>query len=84
MSFAKLVLAAGAAISLTGTAAIADVVCNDEGDCWHVHVRHVYRPEYRLHVYPDDWNWSDEEATTYRWREHEGGGYWREGLWIEF
>jgi hypothetical protein len=71
------------ALALT-TAASADIVCNREGDCWHVRDRHAYRPEFGITVHPDHWKWEDHERTRYRWREHEGRGYWRDGRWIEF
>jgi hypothetical protein len=79
----KPLLGAFFGLALTATGASAAIVCNDEGDCWHVRDRLDYRPEWRLHVYPDDWKWSDRENRRYRWREHEGRGYWREGRWIE-
>ena len=28
------------AVALTASSALADVVCNSEGDCWHVKERH--------------------------------------------
>ena len=38
--------------------------------------------EFGLHVYGDDWKWTDNHR--YRWREHDGRGYWNKGVWIEF
>jgi hypothetical protein len=35
-------------------------------DCWHVKEKYDYKPEFGLHVYGDDWKWSDE--NKYRWR----------------
>jgi hypothetical protein len=80
-AFAKSLLAGACALALTGTAATAAVVCNEEGECWHVRGKAEYGPELRLRVYPDNWNWSRSEH--YRWREHTGRGYWRGGNWIE-
>jgi hypothetical protein len=68
-------------LALTATAASAEIVCNDDGDCWHVK-RHDYGPELKLHVHPDSWKWGEHERTKYRFREHEGHGYWRSGVWI--
>jgi len=59
----------------------ADVVCNGEGECWHVKEHREYKPELKLYVHPDDWKWGEKEH--YKWREHEGHGYWRGGVWIE-
>jgi hypothetical protein len=73
-------LIAASALALATTSASAAIVCNDEGDCWHVRGHVDYRPEFRLRVHPDDWKWGHTEH--YRWREHEGRGYWRGGVWI--
>src|SRR5947207_2671609 len=77
----KALLVGAAALTLASASASAAVICNDDGDCWHVRGRADYRPELRLHIYPDDWEW--RETEHYRWREHEGYGYWRSGAWID-
>jgi hypothetical protein len=83
MSFKKKLVAIGAAaLALAATSASAAVVCNDEGDCWHVKGEAKYKPELKLHVYGDDWKFADKDKDRYRWREHEGRGYWRSGVWI--
>ena len=33
--FTKAILVGASALALTATGASADVVCNDDGDCWH-------------------------------------------------
>lgn len=67
------------------TSASAAVVCNDDGDCWKVKEKYEYKPEFRLHVYDDDWKWAEADNHRYRWREGRAGrGYWRQGVWIEF
>ncbi len=78
---AKAIFLGASALALTATAASAEIVCNDEGDCWHVRQRTEYRPEFKLHVHPDSWKWSDHDH--YKWREHEGHGYWHNGNWLE-
>ena len=83
----KLVLlAALAGIFASTTGASAEIVCNDEGDCWHVKAKHEYKPEFGVRVYTDDWKWADNEEKKYRWHEHDGdeNGYWRKGVWIGF
>ena len=80
-------LAAVAAISVASLAvstmsASAAIVCNREGECWHVRGRYAYRPEFGLTVHENNWRWHDGEHFT--WREHEGRGYWRNGVWIRF
>ena len=71
------------AMAMTTNSASAAIACNAEGYCWHVrHHTYVYRPEYGVVVHPDNWRWSRTEH--YRWREHRGRGYWRNGAWVKF
>ncbi|MGZ6038285.1 MAG: hypothetical protein ACXWKR_06430 [Phenylobacterium sp.] len=63
-------------------AASAHVVCNAEGDCWHVDNRVQY-PHARLTYHPDDWYFHQKWDEQHRWREaHEGRGYWEHGVWV--
>lgn len=75
----------GALVALTvAGAARADVVCNQDGDCWKVKERRTYGPELRLSIHPDNWRWEEKENHRYRWRDAgRGHGYWRDGVWIE-
>ncbi len=75
----KATLVAAGALALGATGASAAVVCNDEGDCWHVKGEAKYKPEVKVHVHPDNWKFADKD---HRWREHGGHGYWRSGVWI--
>jgi hypothetical protein len=68
-------------LAITAGSASADIACNREGECWHVRETHHFRPEHGVKIYPDNWRWAKRER--YRWREHEGRGYWRKGVWIE-
>lgn len=70
------------AVSLISTAASAAIVCNGEGECWHARAEYQFRPEFGLVVHPDNWKW--REGEKFRWREHEGRGYWRGGAWVAF
>jgi hypothetical protein len=79
----KTLLGASFSLALTVTGASAAIVCNGEGDCWHVRDRYEYRPEWGLTVHPDEWRWGEHEHHRYRWREHEGSGYWHGGRWVE-
>jgi hypothetical protein len=67
---------------LSASAASAEIVCNREGDCWHAREHNAYHPEWGIVVHPDDWKWGATEK--YKWREHEGRGYWRNGVWVTF
>lgn len=68
---------------VVATSASAEIVCNREGDCWHVKEHAWIRPEHGLVIHSDNWKWEEREHEKFRWREHEGRGYWREGRWIE-
>ena len=70
------------ALALTATDASARIVCNAEGECWHVRNNYVYRPELGLVIHEDNWHWGANDH--YRWHEHRGRGYWRNGVWITF
>ena len=74
-------LGLGAVVATTG-AASAYVVCNNEGECWHVRDQYTYPTGFGIVVHDDNWRWGD--ADHYRWHEHDGRGYWRNGLWVTF
>lgn len=78
-------LGAGA-LAVTTTSASAEVVCNAAGDCWHVRDHYTYPDNVGVVVHPDDWRWDNPPDATvhYRWHEHDGRGYWRDGVWIQF
>jgi hypothetical protein len=79
-------LISAGALAFTATGASADVVCNDSGDCWHVHNHYDYHPDWHLVVHPDGWAWADADHDHYRWHEPDGDdrGYWHDGVWIKF
>lgn len=74
-------LGLGTLVMAAGTASAA-IVCNGQGYCWHVKEVYTYRPEWGVVVHPDNWQWAQTEHYT--WREHEGRGYWRSGVWVTF
>lgn len=69
------------ALAATAGSASAYVACNRHGDCWHVRDRYNYHPRWGITIHDDNWRW---RGHHYRWREHEGRGYWRNGVWITF
>ena len=82
ISISKAAIIAATAMTLGVSAASAEVVCNEEGDCWRVKERRNYEPSLKLRIMPDDWRW--KEGERYRWRDQgRGHGYWRNGVWIE-
>jgi len=70
-----------ATLALAATGAQAAVVCNSDGDCWRTHETYTYPPAAGVVIHPDTWSWSGDK---YRWREHEGRGYWHSNNWVEF
>jgi predicted porin len=80
MKISSLAVVAASALALSATTASAAIVCNDDGECWHVKHHVNYKPEFKLHVHPDNWKWKGEH---YKWREHGGHGYWRSGVWVD-
>jgi hypothetical protein len=81
----KLAVIPAAALALLGFSSLsasARIVCNSDGDCWHVHEDYVYPPVAGVIIHPDDWRW--QEGENYTWREHPGRGYWRGGAWAPF
>lgn len=83
-SFHLKVLGVAFGCSTLATAAApsqAAVVCNGDGDCWHSHETYTYPPAAGVLVHPDDWRF---EGDGYRWREHEGRGYWHGHDWEAF
>jgi hypothetical protein len=77
----KSILGAVSILAMTTSMASAAIVCNGEGDCWHTRGHDWIRPGWGLTVHPNDWKWRDRDH--YRWREHAGRGYWRDGRWEE-
>jgi hypothetical protein len=71
-----------AALALTAANASAAIVCNDDGDCWHVKDKYAYPPAVHLTMHEDNWKWGGQDH--YKWNEHEGRGYWKGGVWITF
>jgi hypothetical protein len=69
-------------LALAATSASAEIACNAEGQCWHVHRHYAYQPEFGVVVHPDNWRWGPDDH--YVWREHTGRGYWHNGIWVKF
>jgi hypothetical protein len=82
VKLAAAALLGAASLAITASSASAYIVCNGEGECWHVKHRYQYHPEFGLVVHPDGWAWGANEH--YVWREHTGRGYWHNGIWIHF
>ena len=81
----KLALIPAAALALLGLSSLsasARIVCNEGGDCWHVHDDYAYPPSAGVVIHPDDWRW--KEGEHYTWREHPGRGYWHGDAWAPF
>jgi len=87
MSVLKSVLMTAAIASATGavlaaSSASADVVCNRWHECWNVHDRFDYPPGVGITFHTDDWRMRHRD---WHWRDdHDGRGYYRNGVWIAF
>jgi hypothetical protein len=74
-----LTAAAGAAVfTLSAASASAAIVCSGRV-CWHTSERHEYPSHARVVIHEDNWKWGRHEH--YKWREHEGRGYWNGNRW---
>ncbi|MDE2363817.1 MAG: hypothetical protein KGM42_14150 [Hyphomicrobiales bacterium] len=73
---------AGGGLAVSAVGASAAVVCNADGDCWHTTAEYKYPPAVTLQIHPHDWKWGDHDK--FRWREHDGRGYWHGDRWEEF
>ena len=74
------------AVLVVGTLAVlaisasADIICNNEGVCWHTHNPYDYPPEAHVTIHDNNWHWGPNEHYTFR--EHAGRGYWSGDTWI--
>lgn len=76
----SLMMGAGV-LAFSAVSAPAAIICNDNV-CWHAQERYSYPPDAGVVVHRDNWRWGPREH--FRWREHEGRGYWRGDRWREF
>jgi hypothetical protein len=74
-------IAGAGALAFLAAPASAYVACNRAGDCWHTNDHYDDHPHLGITVHDDAWKW---RGDRYHWREHEGRGYWRNGLWVTF
>lgn len=66
-------LVGAGAVAVSAAGASAAIACAGNV-CWHAHERYEYPAGARIVVHEDGWRWGAHEH--YRWREHEGRGYW--------
>jgi hypothetical protein len=75
------------ALAATSSAASARTVCNSDGDCWHESSQYTYPSTVGAHYYGDDYRTThpDSDTNHYTWRDnHDGRGYYRQGVWVTF
>jgi hypothetical protein len=82
LKLAAIPVATVALLSFSSVSASARIVCNADGDCWHIHEDYTYPPAAGVIIHPDDWQW--KEGERHAWREHPGKGYWKGGAWAPF
>ena len=81
MTLTKTLLAAALGLSslaATTISASAYIACSGK-TCWHVSERHNYPRDARIVIHEDNWRL----GRGYRFREHEGRGYWRGSRWLD-
>jgi hypothetical protein len=69
-------------LAMSSLSASARIVCNVDGDCWHVQQEYAFPQGAHVEIYPNDWHW--KEGEHHAWKEHEGRGYWHGGQWEAF
>ena len=52
-------------LALTATSASAAIVCNRDGDCWHVPRAYAYQGGWGLTVHPNNWRWGMGDRTQH-------------------
>src|SRR5258707_12577274 len=88
-------LVGAGAVAVSSSAAGARTVCNSDGDCWHESTQYDYPTTLGVRYYGDDYrtthhgkerlNDGDQAKDHHSWREnHDGRGYYRQGLWVTF
>jgi hypothetical protein len=73
--------AAAGLLALSTVTASAAIVCRGNV-CWHTHESYAYPPDARVVVHEDNWRWGPREK--FRFREHEGRGFWKGDRWTEW
>ena len=68
-----------AMIAISTFGASAAIVCQRDV-CWHTHEAYDFPHEAGVVVHEDNWRWGPHEH--FRFREHEGRGYWRGEKWV--
>ena len=63
-SLTTAVMGAACALILGASAASAEIVCNNEGGCWHVKDHGWIKREHGLIVHPDSWKWAEHETLS--------------------
>jgi hypothetical protein len=69
-------LLAASTLTLSSPPAVAQIVCNERGECWRAHGHYGYRPEWG-YMHPHHWHGGEE--WRHGWHEHEGNDYRRGG-----
>jgi len=65
-------------LAVSGMSASAFIACSGN-TCWHTKERYEYPSHARIVIHDDGWRWGHH----YRFRKHDGRGYWHGGRWME-
>jgi hypothetical protein len=66
-------------LAFAPTVASAAIACSGNV-CWHTTETYTYPRHARVIIRDDNWR----AGRHIRWREREGRGYWRNGVWVTF
>ena len=53
-------------LAVSAMSASADIICNNEGVCWHTHNPYDYPPEAHVTMHDNSWHWGPNEHYTFR------------------
>jgi hypothetical protein len=79
MTVTKVFVAAAlgaSALAFSALSASAAVVCSGNV-CWHAKEKYDYPPSAGVVIHEDSW----KAGPDVTFREHEGRGYWKGGVW---
>lgn len=84
--FVSIAAVAATAIFVAAAPSKADVVCNSDGDCWHVAKHYTtYPASLGVTFYPDTWREEHVHDTHYHWYDRDDdSGYYLRGEWHAF
>ena len=53
-------------VAMSSLKASARIVCDTDGNCWHVHEDYAFPPGVHVEIHPDDWHWKEGEHRSWK------------------